>query len=113
MNFNLHNKTFASLINSTNGEVCSDTLFNYYQDGLNIWADYAGGSINRGSLIGKFVSENELEFNYQHINQNGELKAGFCKTVFTLHKSGKLKLSESWQWFTGDHSSGHSVLIEQ
>jgi hypothetical protein len=113
MIINLNNKTFTSLNNSTNGEVSDETVFNYYQKDNIIWADYSGGTILKGSLIGKVLNHEEIEFNYQHISSCGDLKAGHCKSKVIAQDCGRIKLKEEWQWFTGDQSKGYSELIEK
>ena len=110
---NLNGKTFQSLSNTENGEVSSETLFYYYQEGQIVCATYEGGSILKGTLLGKFISKDEIEFNYQHISKDDELKAGHCKSKILIQDDGKIKLEESWQWFTGDQSKGQSELIEK
>ena len=113
MKINLDNKTFRSLSNSDNGEVSHETIFNYNQKENIICADYSGGAILKGSLIGKVLDNEEIEFNYQHISLSFELKAGYCKSKVIIQDCGKIKLKEEWQWFTGDQSEGHSELIEK
>ena len=108
----LNNKTLISIANTENGEVDLRTIFHYKQNGEIIWADYSGGSILKGSLIGKKLNKEEFEFNYQHISTDQSLKAGHCKTKVSV-ENGKIKLSENWKWFTEDQSSGHSELIEK
>lgn len=113
MKINLNNKKFVSSSNSKNGDVDVDTLFHYHQEGETIWAEYSGGDISKGSLIGKFLDESTIEFNYNHICKNGELKAGTCKSTIVTLESGKIKLKENWQWFTGDQSKGYSEIVEK
>ena len=110
--FNLHFKQFKSLNNSENGEVSNETLFDYYQDGNDIWGEYKGGEIKKGKLEGKKTTENGFEFTYAHTNVNGENKAGVCKTQVSFSREGKIILNETWQWTSGDKSSGESTLIE-
>lgn len=110
--FNLHFKQFKSLENSNNGEVGDETLFDYFQDGDEIWAEYSGGEIKKGTLEGIKTAKNGFEIKYQHINQDGEEKAGICKTQVSFSKEGKVILDEIWQWTTGDQSKGTSTLIE-
>ena len=50
---NYNNKTFIIKDNTNNGEVCSKTLFKYYQEGDKIWGEYYGGSIIKGFIIGQ------------------------------------------------------------
>ena len=111
MEINLDNKTFTSLSNSENGEVTKETVFQYHQEGSLIWAEYSGGEIVKGFLLGK--SENgELNFGYQHMNILGELITGECTSIPEINEDGKIILHESWQWTCKDYSTGKSTLIE-
>lgn len=112
MKYNLDGKIFQSLENTENGEVSSDTLFHYYQEGEIISADYSGGSIVRGHLLGKMNENGNLEFAYHHINQQGQLMIGQCTSVPTILPDNRLKYSEDWQWISGDQSSGKSTIVE-
>ena len=49
---NLDNKKFIAVENTANGEVSSQTEFHYHQQGKMIWAEYGGGEILKGFLIG-------------------------------------------------------------
>lgn len=49
----LNNKKFVALQNSENGEVSQQTCFHYFQQDKMIWAEYGGGEIAKGFLIGK------------------------------------------------------------
>lgn len=49
---------FVSKTNTENGEVDERTLFEYHQKGTILWADYAGGDVLKGHLIG-CVATNE------------------------------------------------------
>jgi len=50
---NLNKKIFKALSNSDNGEVGNDTIFYYLQNKDIISAEYSGGEIIKGNLIGK------------------------------------------------------------
>ena len=91
------------------GEVSEQTVFSYHQKDNVIWAEYSGGSIVKGVLIGTMDEENKLHFSYQHINTDGEMRFGTCdsrpETV-----DGKLRFYESWKWTEGEE--GTSVIEE-
>ena len=48
----LEGRVFAGVENSSTGEVGQSTIFTYHQDQDIIWAEYSGGSIIRGYLVG-------------------------------------------------------------
>lgn len=112
MKYNLEGKIFQSIENTENGEVSSETFFHYHQNGEIISADYSGGNIIEGHLLGKMVENGNLEFTYHHVNLEGQLMFGKCTSVPTLLPGGRLKYSENWQWISGDKSIGKSVIIE-
>lgn len=105
-------RKFVPKMNSENGEVSEQTIFLYHQNGSLLWAEYSGGDILKGSLMG-FVSDNgELDFVYHHINRDMKVKTGKCHSVPTVMENGKIKLSEQWEWTSGDFSKGESLLVE-
>ncbi len=111
MEINLNDKKFKSLSNSSNGEVSDSTIFHYHQKNKMIWAEYSGGDILKGNLIGKIV-KHSLEFSYQHLNQTLEIMTGKCKSRIELSESGKIQMFENWEWTCKDFSKGKSTLIE-
>lgn len=109
---NYEGKRFTSKVNSDNGEVDNQTIFTYHQNGAVIWADYAGGEIIKGHLLGTSDYDGNLNFNYQHINSKMQIKIGECKSVPIILTNGKLELHEKWQWLNGDESAGESIIVE-
>jgi|AVFP01.1.fsa_nt_gi hypothetical protein len=112
MRINLDGKVFAPTFNSANGEVGDSTRFYYHQHNSKIWAEYSGGEIETGHLLGSLQSDGRLEFAYHHINREGLIQIGRCVSIVELLPDGRVKLLESWQWLVADRSSGTSELIE-
>ncbi len=108
--YDLNNKKFKAINNSDNGNVGSDTTFHYRQVGNNIWATYAGGNIELGTLIGVMDGDN-IKLIYQQLNPEGEFLTGYCdSTISTIN--GKIRLDEKWRWTCKDYSEGTSLLEE-
>ena len=107
--FSLEDRYFTAVSNSDTGEVSDQTVFAYHQKGNVIWAEYSGGSIIKGFLLGTIDDNNNLHFDYRHINTEGESKSGSCnsKPVF---ENGKLRFYENWKWTDG--LEGTSVIEE-
>jgi hypothetical protein len=110
MNYN--DKVFRAISNSDNGETSSETIFKYFQEGNILTATYAGGVIAKGNIIGKVDENGNIEMRYQHININGEIQTGKCTSIPEVMPNGKIRLHESWQWTSGDMSSGKSIIEE-
>ncbi|HHT7630006.1 hypothetical protein SAMN05421675_2117 [Pasteurella multocida] len=107
----LNNKKFIALQNSENGEVSQQTCFHYFQQGKMIWAEYWGGEIAKGFLIGKWINETHIEFTYQHLNKKLENRFGRCVTLFQYTEQSKLLGIERWQWLD-TLEKGESQIIE-
>ena len=109
---NYNDKSFRPISHSANGESSEATIFHYRQEGDLLWATYSGGNIRRGQLIGSVNSEGCISMHYQHINDQGELMTGRCQSTPEVLHNGRIRLHETWQWETGDRSTGTSVLEE-
>ena len=107
--FSLDGRNFVAVQNSDSGEVSEQTVFCYHQKDNAIWAEYSGGSIVKGFLIGTMDGNHCLSFSYQHLNINGEIKSGSCFSQPRV-ENGKLRFYEEWQWSSGE--SGTSVIEE-
>lgn len=111
-NINYNNRRFRSVSNSGSGEVDGATVFHYRQEGDVVWATYAGGAIKQGVLVATVGENGRLQMRYSHVNQHGDLMTGVCESVPEMLANGRLCLHESWQWTSGDGSSGTSVIEE-
>lgn len=104
-------RNFVVVANSENGEVSDRTVFHYHQEHDIVWADYSGGDVSKGFLLGK-AENSGLSFTYQHINHQGQLRMGKCLSQPQILPDGRLRLNERWQWLYGDCSTGCSVVEE-
>ena len=75
-------------------------------------AEYEGGQILKGHLIGLVDEDGNIEMRYHQINKKGELMTGICTSKPEWTKEGKIRLYENWQWTSGDQSGGKSILEE-
>ncbi|WP_319381407.1 DUF6421 family protein [Thiomicrorhabdus sp.] len=105
-------RRFHTLLNSGNGEVGEQTLFDYRQQGNLVTASYEGGEILCGHLIAKVLPDQRLDMRYHHLNRNGELKIGTCLSTPSYLEDGRLSLDEVWQWLCDDFSRGQSKIVE-
>jgi hypothetical protein len=106
------NRFFSSVTNSATGEVSNETVFHYRQKDRVVWATYEGGAIKFGTLVAKVLENDELEMSYSHVNATDELMTGICRSTPEILADGRLRLYERWQWTSGDHSQGNSIVEE-
>ena len=90
-------KVFAAVANTASGEVGRTTRFDYRQDGRMIWAEYSGGAVVRGYLVGTRDGD-RLDFRYSHLNINLQTANGVCASKLEVLEDGRIRLHETWQW---------------
>ena len=110
MNYN--GKKFRPSFNSENGEVSEEMVFEYRQTDNILTCEYSGAGIVRGHLIGLVDEEGNIDMRYHQVNRKGELMTGTCVSKPERLSNGRIRLHESWQWTSGDRSSGQSTLEE-
>ena len=109
---NYDGRRFASVATTGNGDAGAATRFDYRQRGSVVWATYRGGGIQLGTLIATVDANGGLDMRYSHVDEAGELRTGTCLSVPEVLPDGRLRLHETWQWTSGDHSTGTSTLEE-
>jgi hypothetical protein len=105
-------KKFRPVANTENGETSAETVFHYQQRDNILTASYNVGKIVNGHLIGLVADDGCIDMRYHQVNSSGELMTGICKSVPEVLPNGKIRLYETWQWTSGDGSSGTSVMEE-
>ncbi len=112
MTINYNHKIFRAVSNTPGGEVDAETRFYYYQRDQILWATYQGPQILFGTITGVVAEDGALDFAYQHINADLQIKTGRCQSTPEITVDGKIRLQEKWQWTDGSHGSGESIIEE-
>ncbi|MET8283076.1 hypothetical protein [Micromonospora sp. NPDC005174] len=110
MTISLDGRRFAAVADVVAGEVGTETVFAYRERAGEIWAEYAGGSIRRGYLVGTRAGD-RLDFRYVQLNAEGQTSTGRCATEVRVLTDGRLELHESWVWESRT-GNGTSVVRE-
>jgi protein-tyrosine-phosphatase len=119
----LHGRRFRAVSDSARppaaGDVDSRTLFEYREHNGLISAEYRGGEVRAGHLVGTREGD-ELEFRYVHLDRKSHTASGHCRSRVGVDADGRLRLDETWRWESraGDGTStlrecglGGSVLF--
>jgi hypothetical protein len=80
----------APLADQAPGQVGTRTRFTYHERQGEIWAEYAGGDVVRGRLVGTTSS-------------------GHCVSAVVELPDGRVRLEETWEW-ESRQGSGTSVV---
>ncbi|MEU5362814.1 hypothetical protein ABZ354_04810 [Streptomyces sp. NPDC005925] len=104
----LDNLVLAPVADQAPGQVDTRTRFTYHeQDGV-IWADYAGGDVVRGHLVGTRRGD-RLDFRYVQLTRDGGTACGHCVSAVADLPDGRVRLEETWAWESRE-GSGTSVV---
>lgn len=106
----LDGRVFVGLENAETGEVDARTRFEYHQDGSIIWAEYSGGEVLRGYLVGT-RKDDVLDFRYSHLNAQMQTANGVCSSVISILPDGRVALHEEWAWESRP-GTGSSIVVE-
>ncbi|KAE8764759.1 hypothetical protein [Georgenia thermotolerans] len=93
----LDGKVFAGVSNSSTGQVGGATRFRYREDDDVVWAEYAGGEVVRGFLVGTRQGDH-LHFRYTHLDADRATANGVCDSRIVVLADGRVRLEESWAW---------------
>ena len=75
-------------------------------------ADYAGGKIQNGFLVGKVTPENKLVFSYCQIQMDGKLDNGVSRCEISKNEEGKITLTEHFEWASRPGEFGTNIFQE-
>ncbi|MBO1333386.1 hypothetical protein [Streptomyces sp. VRA16 Mangrove soil] len=100
----------APVADQAPGQVGTRTRFAYHEKDGRIWADYEGGDVVQGHLVGTRAGD-RLDFRYVQLKTDGTTSSGHCVSVVSELPDGRVRLDETWQWESQD-GSGTSVVEE-
>ncbi|RPK66147.1 hypothetical protein EES43_06520 [Streptomyces sp. ADI96-02] len=92
------------------GQVGTRTRFTYHERDGRIWAEYAGGDVVRGHLVGTRTKDT-LDFRYVQLTEDGTTSSGHCVSTVVDLADGRVRLEEAWAWESRE-GGGTSVVEE-
>jgi hypothetical protein len=84
----------------------------YHQSGDLMWAEFSGGEIRRGQMVGKSAPDGELHYSYGMVLDNDVIITGFCRAVPEVLDDGRIRLTEHYERFGSGAERGVSILEE-
>ncbi|MCX5195573.1 hypothetical protein OOK31_16940 [Streptomyces sp. NBC_00249] len=99
---------FVPVADQAAGQVGRLTRFDYHEQDGRVWAEYRGGDVVRGSLVGTRAGDT-VDFRYVQLRTDGTTASGHCVSHVAQLPDGRLRLEETWTWESQD-GSGTSVV---
>jgi hypothetical protein len=84
----------------------------YHQRGDLVWAEFNGGRVRRGSLVGTCAPDGTLDLAYCQLLVDGEVIAGRLTSKPEILPDGRIRLREEWQRFGPHAGTGVSYIDE-
>ncbi|MFJ2258423.1 hypothetical protein ACIOKD_08730 [Streptomyces sp. NPDC087844] len=100
----------APVADQAPGQVGTRTRFSYHERDGAVWAEYAGGDVVRGHLVGTREGD-RLDFRYVQLKTDGTTSSGHCVSQVAETPDGRVRLAETWEW-ESQEGSGTSVVEE-
>ena len=110
---NYDGRVFRSAAAETAGPDGQGPVGHYHQDGDVVWAEFSGGQVVRGALIGTSGRDGVLRLAYCQLMASGEAVAGQCTSIPTVLGDGRIRLDEHWQRSGPDGPAGVSVIVQE
>ncbi|MFI6643821.1 hypothetical protein [Streptomyces sp. NPDC050504] len=98
----------APVADQAPGQVGTRTRFTYHERDGRIWAEYEGGDVVRGHLVGTRDGD-RLDFRYVQLKHDGGTSSGHCVSMVVELPDGRVRLEETWRW-ESQEGSGTSVV---
>jgi hypothetical protein len=98
----------APVADQAPGQVGTRTRFSYHEKDGEIWAEYSGGDVVRGHLVGTREGD-RLDFRYVQLKHDGTTSSGHCVSAVVELPDGRVRLEEAWEW-ESQPGSGTSVV---
>lgn len=89
---------------ASNGVVNHETIFCFHEFNGMIVAEYAGGKVKHGYLIGK-INSGKLEFQYTQLHEDNQLDGGYSICDIEILSDDRIRLVENFKWSSGEGSN--------
>ncbi|MEZ5428999.1 MAG: hypothetical protein R2747_22325 [Pyrinomonadaceae bacterium] len=92
-----------------NGAVNEETIFRFRQKENRVWAEYAGGLIERGYLVG-LVTGNRFVFRYCQMQFDGTFDGGKSDCRLERSPEGLVRIVENFEWASRPGEKGTNII---
>jgi hypothetical protein len=108
--FSLDGLSMNAVETDANGVINVDTTFTFHQSDETVRAEYAGGQVVQGYLVG-LMQGPQLTFRYCQLERSGALNGGMSICDLRRSDDGKIQIIEHFEWASRD-GGGRNVLQE-
>lgn len=107
MQFNLNGLKMNAIQTDPEGVIGAETIFEFSQNDNIVLAEYSGGRIRKGYLVGIIAGSN-LNFRYCQVQMDNQLDGGESDCELRL-KDGLIQIIENFSW-ESRQGSGQNII---
>lgn len=96
MGIDLNGRIMNVVSGSPGSVVNAETIFTFYQKNDAVWAEYQGGRIERGFLVGT-LRDGQFVFRYCQRQTDGTIDGGIANCE-VRERGGSVQLREMYEW---------------
>ena len=96
---------------AANGVVNKDTVFLFTQKDGVVTAQYSGGKVLQGFLVGR-IADDKVQFSYCQLQTDGKLDHGNSLCEVGKTQEGKITLTEHFTWGSRNEKEGVNIFRE-
>ena len=112
MGVNYDGRVFRSSAAETADATGSGPVGHYHQKDDLVWAEFAGGKVVHGSLVGRCADDGVLDLVYCQRLHDGSLVTGRCRSTPEVLPDGRIRLREDWERLGPHAATGVSYIVE-
>ncbi|MCH9694855.1 MAG: hypothetical protein K0U72_10130 [Gammaproteobacteria bacterium] len=99
-----------AIVTAENGAIGAETIFNFSESGGVVTAEYSGGKVTQGYLVGA-RSGSSLKFRYCQIDSSGNIDGGESTCEIEFSGQRLVRIVERFVW-ASRAGGGENVLQE-
>ncbi|UUU30029.1 hypothetical protein JIX56_09070 [Streptomyces sp. CA-210063] len=84
----------------------------YHQERDTVWAEFSGGAVVKGYLVGRQIGDGRLDLVYCQVLADENVVSGRCVSTPEILPDGRIRLREDWERFGPGASRGVSYIEE-
>lgn len=84
----------------------------YHQRGSTVWAEFSGGTVVRGYLVGRQTDDGRLDLAYCQFLADDTVVSGRCVSTPEILPNGRIRLREEWERLGEGAGRGVSYIEE-
>lgn len=108
----LNGKRFTLISNTAGDAKPGETIFTFAQNGRAVRANYDGGGVLLGTIVGQIEDDGSIYVLFQQVTSTDKLCGGEGRIKVETAANGKLRFVDDWRFTINGEASGQAIWQE-